>query len=344
MAQHIDISVIVPVYNGENCIGRCLDALAESSYTSYEIIVVDDCSTDDTVNRAQRKWVTVLQLEEQSGPAVARNCGANHARGEILLFVDADVIVRNDTIAKVAEDFQNHPRIAALFGSYDDDPVAGNFLSQYRNLFHHFIHQTASTEAFTFWAGCGAIYKKVFDEIGGFDYNLFKIPSIEDIELGYRLRKRGNHILLDKDLQVKHIKRWDFLSMLKTDIFQRAIPWSRLILETNVMSKDLNLKLSHQLSTLSVGLLVVLFPSLFLFDTQIYGLTVAHVSGILFFIVFIFFLILNRNLYTFFARKKGVAFAIMVLPHQLLYYLYSGLSFGYCWLTHKTSKLKFAHN
>jgi glycosyltransferase involved in cell wall biosynthesis len=333
------VSVIIPVYNGSKYIERCLDALMSSSYQSFEIIVVDDCSTDDTVKIAQQKGAKVFQLPKQSGTSVARNFGAERAQGNILLFVDSDVIVRRETIALVVDSFLKNPDIVAVFGSYDDDPIEVNFISQYRNLFHHFNHQYSDTEAFTFWAGCGAVRKKVFEEMGGFDQGRYTKPSIEDIELGYRIHKKGYRILLDKDLQVKHLKRWEFLPMLRTDIFQRAIPWSRLILETKFMPKDLNLQTSHKISAISVATMILMIPFLFLGHMKFYGIPVATTAGIFLLIFFITLLILNRKLYGFYAQKRGLRFMVQVIPLHLLYYLYSSMSFIFCWITHRISFL-----
>ncbi len=270
MAELPFVSVIIPVYNGEEFLGRCLDAIIASSYPSFEIIMVDDCSTDESVGIARQKGIKIHRLPEQSGPAIARNTGAKHARGHILLFVDSDIIVCRDTIALTVANFQSNPDIVAVFGSYDDAPGKDNFVSQYRNLFHHFQHQYSGKDAFSFWAGCGAILKKIFDEIGGFDQEKYRKPCIEDIELGYRIRKKGYRILLDRHIQVKHLKQWDLFSMLRTDIFQRAIPWSRLILETKFMPNDLNLHLSYKISAISVALMIVMIP-FFFFGHAKYG-------------------------------------------------------------------------
>lgn len=327
MANQQEVSVIIPVYNGERYIERCLDALMESSHPAFEIIVVDDCSTDETTVKARRKGAIILHPPQQSGTAFARNLGAQHANGDILLFIDSDVLVKKDTIKQVVSNFLRYPEMAAMFGSYDDEPEEKNFISQYRNLFHHFQHQQSGKEATTFWGGCGAIRKKIFEEMGGFNHKRYIKPSIEDIELGYRLRKKGYRILLDANLQVKHLKRWEFLSMLRTDIFQRAIPWSQLILETKFMPKDLNLHISQKISSISVALLVLTIP--FLFSGYINFL--GPVSVILFFNV----LILNRRLYGFYARKKGVWFMMRVIPLHILYYIYSGISFAICWIMYR---------
>ncbi|MEE9604827.1 MAG: glycosyltransferase family 2 protein, partial [Candidatus Scalindua sp.] len=305
----------------------------------FEIIVVDDCSTDEGIAIARQKGVKILQLSEQSGPAIARNMGAKYARGDILLFIDSDIIVRRETIALAVANFQSNPDIVAVFGSYDDDPVKDNFISQYRNLLHHFNHQHSEKEAFTFWAGCGAILKKVFKETGGFDQKRYKKPAIEDIELGYRIREKEYRIFLDKELQVKHCKQWGLLSMLRTDIFQRAIPWSRLILESKFMPNDLNLQISHKISAISVALMILMIPFLFFGHTKYYDIPVASTACIFSLILFINLLILNRKLYGFYAQKRGLRFMVQVIPLHLLYYLYSSMSFIFCWITHKTSIL-----
>jgi len=136
MPDQFFISIIIPVHNGGGHLERCLDALIESSYSSFEIIVVDDCSTDDTVTIAQQKGVIIRRLSKRSGVSVARNFGAQHAGGDILLFIDSDILVKRETIKQIADGFQQHADIAAIFGSYDDEPQEENFISQYRNLFH----------------------------------------------------------------------------------------------------------------------------------------------------------------------------------------------------------------
>ncbi|MGH7790877.1 MAG: glycosyltransferase family 2 protein, partial [Thermodesulfobacteriota bacterium] len=214
------------MHNGGEYLSRCLDALLASSYQSYEIIVVDDASTDDSPEISQKKGAVVYKLPRQSGPAAARNYGAGKACGDVFLFIDSDVLVERDTMARVASAFRNDPGTSAVFGSYDDSPSAADLLSQFRNLFHHFIHQNSRNDADTFWAGCGAMRREIFCVLGGFDESRYSRPSIEDIELGLRLRKRGCKIRLDKELTVKHLKNWKWLSMLRTDIFQRAVPWS----------------------------------------------------------------------------------------------------------------------
>jgi len=264
--------------------------------------------------------VKVLRMASQSGPAAARNVGAKEARGEILFFVDSDVLVEPSAVARVAEDFLNNPEIAVVFGSYDDEPAETNFLSQYKNLQHHFVHQQSSSEASTFWAGCGAIRRHAFEAVGGFDPSRYSRPSIEDIELGYRLRREGYRILLDKRLQGKHLKKWGLRSWLRADILGRAFPWSELILESGSAIHDLNLKTSDRVSSALVGILVAV-------------LTIAVPAPIVLWLVpgiLAVLIILNYDFYRFFVRRRGLLFLALAFPTHLLYYLYSGLTFLFC--------------
>ncbi|HAA30816.1 MAG TPA: glycosyl transferase [Cyanobacteria bacterium UBA8553] len=310
------VSVIIPVYNGGASFYRCLSSLAEAFPKPTEIIVVADGDTDGSSELAKEFGARVFRLPVSQGPAKARNIGARAATGDILFFVDADVEIVPDTIDQVAKVFESDPDLAALIGSYDDKPGAANFLSQYRNLFHHYTHQTASEEASTFWGACGAIRRDVFLKVGGFDEG-YRYPSVEDIELGYRLKREGYRIRLCKDLQVKHLKHWGPISLLRAEIFYRAIPWTELILRDRHFINDLNLSFSNRLSVaLTFGLIGALFAALWLPGF----LAVAGVLNV-------FLLAINAPVYRFFLDKRGFWFTLQVIPWHWLYFFYSGLAF-----------------
>jgi glycosyltransferase involved in cell wall biosynthesis len=315
------LSVIVPVYNDQDALGRCLGALTASCPPGVEIIVVDDASTDESATVAARLASRLVRLSTNAGPAAARNCGAQHARGEILLFVDSDVIVAPGALDHVVRLLGDRPEVAAVFGSYDATPGDAGIVSRYKNLLHHFVHQNGEVQASTFWVGCGAIRRSVFEELGGFDQERFRRPSIEDIELGYRLRRAGHCILLDKTLQGTHLKRWTFRSLVWTDVMDRAIPWSRLILESGQPVDDLNLRHGQRLSAALVGLAAVCVALAPLRA----GLAAMAAIALLAVIV------LNRRLYGFFIRQGGLAFAGACLLFHWLYYLYSIVAYLGVW-------------
>ncbi len=317
--QHseITISVIIPVYNGGEKFQRCLQSLTKTSRPPNEVIVVADGDTDGSRVLAENFGAKVIPLPTAGGPAKARNLGAKAATGDIIFFVDADVEVYPDTIEKVVTTFKNESDLSALIGSYDDAPGADNFLSQYRNLFHHYTHQIGNEEASTFWGACGAIRREVFLAVGGFDEK-YRLPCIEDIELGYRLKQAGYKIGLRKNILVKHLKEWRPVSMLKADFFYRALPWTALILRDRQLNNDLNLQYSSRLSVVLVyAKLGVLLATPWLSQTSMIA-----------FILAVAFLALNAPVYQFFHNKRGFVFAIKTVPWHWLYYFYSGLAFA----------------
>src|SRR3972149_1770904 len=151
------ISIIVPVYNNSQDLLECLSALRASSYPNSEIIVVDDASTDGTHLIATRTGVRVLRLTENSGPAPARNHGVRHAKGNILIFVDADVVVSPGVISRMVKVFEEHPDVAAVFGSYDASPRAYMSIIKNTILQYCFISYNRSSCFIYIWAGFGAI-------------------------------------------------------------------------------------------------------------------------------------------------------------------------------------------
>lgn len=266
----LKISVVIPNHNGSGTLKRCLEAIRSSFYQKHECIVVDDGSTDNSIEIARGLATQVVVLEGgPSGPAHARNVGAQAACGDIIFFVDADVVICPDTLQKIAASFSGSSELAAVFGSYDDQPGDGHFLSQYKNLFHHFVHQQANENSTSFWSGCGAIRREIFLEIGGFDTLKYPHPSIEDIELGRRLIVKGYKILINKTIQVKHLKRWTLISLVRTDVFDRGIPWTQLVIADRKMPNDLNLESSQRWSALFIGILLMFMTASALFHRQV---------------------------------------------------------------------------
>lgn len=325
----LDISIIMPVYNGQDFIIKSLPPLMGMQQRGEvrEVIVVDDSSTDDTAKIAKELGARVIPSGGRLGPGAARNQAARLAEGEILWFVDADVIIHDDAARYMEEGFAL-PDVVAVFGSYNDRPPAQNFLSQYKNLVHHFYHHRGRREASTFWAGCGAIRKQDFLKVGGFDVEKYKRPSIEDIELGYRLREAGGRIMLFPELQSTHLKVWRFVNLIHTEIFCRAIPWSRLMLQQTGVVDDLNVSSQERLRAGLAG--VLLLGLIAVLPGWLPWWTLIILAGSV--------VLANRSLFSLFYRRKGLLFAIMGLGFHQLYYLYSSAAFVYCLLESRIIK------
>lgn len=322
-------SVVVPVLNGGAVFREVLEALRRSSFKDYELWVVDDGSMDDSSTWAEESGARLLRTRGRQGPAVARNLGARHARGEFLLFLDADCGVGEDTLRRAAAVLSDDEALDALFGSYDDEPAAPGWVAQYKNLQHHWVHQQGDPEASTFWAGCGAVRRRVFLDLGGFDEARFVRPTIEDIELGYRLRRSGRRIRLAKDVQVKHHKAWTLGSVIQSDLLDRGIPWSELLAGREGPANELNLGWSGRLSVVSVVLLVI---SLLLALVEPRWAFLAALSGAV-------LLWLNRDFYRFLVAKKGLRFLLAAVPLHWLYYLNCAIAFPLGHLRYRWRKL-----
>lgn len=282
-----------------------------------EIVVAADGAVEDIAALAADSRARVVPVPGPSGPAVARNRAAAVATGELLVFVDADVVAVSDSIRGMCRLLESNPEIAAVFGAYDRSPAETNFWSQYKNLSHACVHESGNRNAVTFWAGLGAMRRAVFEEVGGFDER-FARPSIEDIDLGYRVHRAGHQLRLDPTYRGKHLKRWSLRSAVVTDIQARGIPWTQLIHRYGALANDLNtswgLRLSVPLSYLFVlGLLMLPF-------SPRWGASVAAVALAL-------LCWLNRAYYGWFRRHRGWLFAMRVVPAHVLHHLCNGVSF-----------------
>jgi glycosyltransferase involved in cell wall biosynthesis len=222
------LSVIVPATDGPPTIRRCIEALEAELHDGDELIVVSEL--------------------DHPGPAAARNAGAARAGGDVIVFVDADVVVHPDALSRIRAAFANNRGMIAMFGSYDDSPEAPGAVSGFRNLLHHHVHQSAAGAAATFWAGLGVIRREAFEAAGGFQAERFSSPSIEDVEFGIRLTRDGARVELDPELQGTHLKRWTLAGMVYTDLVRRGIPWMELLLRRDSPRDVLNLGWRHRLT------------------------------------------------------------------------------------------------
>lgn len=305
------LTIIVPVLDGAGTLAACLRAIGDSSFTDWELIVVDDGSGDESPEIAARSPATVLHTTGRTGPGAARNLGAREARGEVLFFIDADCSVGPDTLTRAVEILRREPDLDALFGSYDDTPSAPGIVARYKNLQHHFVHQQGDEEATTFWAGCGAIRRSVFESLGGFDTERYERPSIEDIEFGYRLTAGGGRVRLAKDVQVKHHKAWTLPGVLRSDLLDRGIPWTLLLLESGQDQEALNVDFRGQLSVV-LALMMLLGGGLALVWPRALLLVVG--AGLV-------LVWLNVRFYRLLARKGGLRLLLGGIALHWLYQL-----------------------
>jgi glycosyltransferase involved in cell wall biosynthesis len=311
----VKLSVIIPARNAAATLPRCLEALAASTRPPDEIIVVDNGSTDGTSDLARQHGVCVVYFGgPPRGGGPVRNRGADMARGDVLVFVDADVAVHADALARFEQVLTGYPEIAAVFGSYDDHPPSPSLAARYKNLLNHYTHHHSPREASTFWTACGAVRHQPFLAVGGFDPNY---RMLEDIALGSQLRQAGHRVWLCPDIQSTHLKRWTLCGMLRSDILDRAVPWTRIIINSRHVPTELNLGTRSRLSALAAWMMVT---SLVLGFWLHWGWLGTLLAGVGLFA-------LNADLYRFFAGHGGIGFAAGAAGLHFLYLLYSPVVF-----------------
>lgn len=222
-------SIIIPSYNSLTTLGECLESIKKLDYDNYEIIVVDDCSTDGSDIIAEKFLCRFVRLKKNSGPATARNVGAEIANGEILFFTDTDIILTPNTL-KLAEIYlRDNSDQAAFMGSFNPKMRFKNLASQYKHLYLCYYYLKQFGKIHTLDTSFTFIKKGIFKEIGGFDSTLGKIS--EDVDLGMRLVKRGYKIGICRNIEAEHIKYYSMAGFLKVD-FIRGKKMSKLFFKS----------------------------------------------------------------------------------------------------------------
>ena len=176
------ISVIIPLHNSEETIGECLNAVYNSDYKNYEVIVVDDCSSDDSVKITKKFPCKVIRLDVNRGAAFTRNTGAKVAKGQILVFIDSDIVLKRNSLTLIAGALKS-PKISAVTGSFSKDSRYKNFTSQYKNLYVCYSYKYKPHYNSVFFTSIASIRRDIFNKLGGFDMH-YKGASAEDVEFG----------------------------------------------------------------------------------------------------------------------------------------------------------------
>jgi hypothetical protein len=324
-AEGTRISVVMPTtgYGGpfERCARRVLETLEPGR--GDEFIVVFDGAPPPTPAWLAESAAVIVATGRRGGPAGARNHAAELATGDVLLFVDADVEPAADAVGRVRAAFDADPDLCGVFGAYDAAPAAPGLVSRFRNLLHHHTHLRHAGPAETFWAGCGAIRANAFADLGGFNAR-YRQPSIEDIELGVRAVAAGGRLRLDPAISCTHHKRWTLGSMIMTDVWQRAVPWTRLMLDAKRMPKRLNLDWTSRVSgACAVAAAAAAAGGVFLPWALVPAIGCLAVM-----------FSLNRGFYALCRKQGGVAFAAGSFLLHWIYFTYATLAFAATTMLH----------
>lgn len=293
----MNISVVIPVRNDIENLGICIDYIRTSSKKPSEILIVDDASDEEIGKGLSNMGVSIIRLDKQCGPSYARNIGANAAKGDVVLFLDSDVFIREDTIEKIIHEFEERGE-EAVMGVFDDYQHYRRFFSDYKNLWMKYSYEKIPERAALFYTSLAAIKKDVFLKVGGFDVG-YNRPSTEDTAFGNILWNNGIKPLINPEIKAIHNKEYSFYGILKTDFF-RASDLLKMKLR-----KDMGKLLDGNRTSVPIFFIISVF-------TTVMALFVSFTSGRYYLLIPLLLLsiLLNLDFLRWLFKRRGFFFAL----------------------------------
>lgn len=309
------LSIVIPAYNSQETILPLLDSIKKSQKVDWgeiEIIIVDDKSSDQTVSvvsfkRPGLSKLRVVALKKNEGPANARNVGVKYAKGKIVLFLDADVVLYKNTLFEIVKSFRNDPDLFALTGVWDKKQKSRSFFPKFKALrdWSYWINERdPKNYYYLFSTRIAAIDRGLFERLGGFD-TTYKSALVEDIELTYRIAKRYA-VVFNPKVMVRH-EFEDFWPVAKK-YFWRSFYWSKIYRDRKKFDPVATTG-KEAMTTLSAGA-VVFFSVVFLLSDlgNLGDLSKIALIGLI--IMGIIHLFGVRKFLLFAGREEGVVFAV----------------------------------
>lgn len=315
----IRYSIIIPVFDNKECLIFCLEAIKGQINKETEIIIIDDGSKEASIDKIAKRYTSeFIKLKKNGGAGSARNCGVKIAKGEWLIFIDADVLIPKSFFTKLIKKIKNLPQRSCLQGVYNLNTPIKNICSQYKNLYYYynFFYRICSKDFYYLSSHCFIIPKKIFHSVGGFNIKIKTV--IEDADLSFRLLKKNYQIILDRKLTVLHLKNFSLFNLLLNDgklSFAKAKHILRNFFKNN---KDKLIIVSGgKINEMYPIILNVLISPLILLSIAFMFLWKKNM--IIVFILFLaLFLFLNFRFFLFIKNKKTWVFLIKIIP---LYFL-----------------------
>jgi len=238
------VSVIIPNYNGGATIERCLEAALASRLADIEVIVVDDASEDDSLERIRRFPCRLVRMSGHGGAARARNAGARASRGEVLFFTDADCLLEPDAVARAVETLRSGADIA-VGGTYTLAACEPGFFDRFQSAFIHYFESRHAPEADYLATHALAIAAPTFRRHSGFAEA--GMPILEDVEFSHRLRRGGCRLVMNPAVQARHIFGYSLAGSLR-NAYRKTRYWTcyslgngDLLADSGTASRELKL-------------------------------------------------------------------------------------------------------
>ncbi|MEK6672465.1 MAG: glycosyltransferase family 2 protein [Nitrospirota bacterium] len=304
------ISVIIPNYNGASTIKECLDSVFSSSHDNFEVIVVDDCSEDNSVEVISRYPCRLVRLEKLSGAAYARNAGAYHSRGEALFFTDADCLVMENTLANAAKTISDMEDPVIIGGTYTIVPADNHFFSRFQSVFINYSETKNMHNPDYIATHAMVINSKAFRQSGGFSGE--SLPILEDVEFSHCMRKKGFRLIMSPDILVRHIFDYTLARSL-ANAFRKSMYWTIYSLKNRDILNDSGTA-SRELKTN----VVLYFVSLMLLISGILSRT--FILHSLLPVIFLLNITINNRLLDAFYKTGGIKFSVAASLYYIFVY------------------------
>lgn len=292
------ISVIVPVYNSESTLEKCLKAIRNSAFNDYELIVIDSCSSDKTVSIAKKYANKVISLDNTPQRAKARRMAAENAKGSIVVGVDSDIIIRRNTLSRITEYLNKHTDIDAVTGLLSIEHPNLDFFSQYKNLYMNFIFKKLPNTVTFLYGSIHAIRKEIIDL---YDSDL---GIGEDTAIGQQLTHYGKKISFLRNLEVTHLKKYNVFSFFKNN-FLIPYNWAKLFKRYKGWKQIAKFKTGFAHSSKTQILSIALSPFI-LFALLVGAFNLGLPKSI--YMLFGLWTLLNLQFFVFLLRAKGFVF------------------------------------
>jgi len=302
------ISVIIPNHNGSATIGKCLDAAFASQYGNFEVVVVDDCSTDNSVNIITPYPCKLIRMESHSGAAAARNAGVASSSGAVLFFIDADCLIQADALARANKAVAENAD-AVIGGTYTQQPFDADFFSIFQSIFIHYF-ETKKQEPDYIATHAMIINADLFRSSGGFREGFF--PIIEDVEFCHRLRRGGRRLLMKPEILVTHVFNFTLMRSIR-NAFRKSMYWTLYSLMNRDLLADSGTASVELKFNGTVFFLNILLLALFQLGGETYVLVL---------IPFLYGsnLLCSRGLIRTFYREKGYGFTVLAVLYYTMVY------------------------
>lgn len=304
------VSIIIPNYQGAGTIAKCLEAALASRYQNFELIVIDDCSQDDSIEIIKSFPCKLIRLDTHSGAARARNVGASQSKGEILFFTDSDCLLQQDTLSIVNQTLVTSDHNVVVGGTYTHIPFDNNFFGMFQSLFINYSETRDIQHPDYIASHAMVIEAQIFTKTGGFTENF--LPILEDVDFSHRLRQAGYGLVMNPAIQVQHIFNFSLLGSLHNAV-RKSMYWTiyslnhgDLLVDSGTASVGLK---TNVLASFSVMLLLLVF---ILTGSYTYLTAVPLILAIDLFV--------NRGLLVAFYHSKGLLFAFFATIYYLFLY------------------------